>query len=232
MQVPTNSTCLNWTKPKTMFISLLKFVSWSWLNFVKTTGKPFSTLFSSSPGLFTQLHVQSSTTQQHLLRCKEKKNKNNQPTPQKSRAAVHNFPGQIETKEPSPDFTWPLRPKDSQTQWMYQHRAELHRIKYLWLLFHHWTWNKAWLNLFLNPLLSVAMPAKLSSQQQQKQNAWTYFQIHMYFSFFSLNKGRSRKCKGNSSWSNLPSSQLGHYRGWDRAYFKTRKGWQPSDVNI
>lgn len=60
----------------------------------------------------------------------------------------------------------------------------------------------------------LAVPAKLSrSATVEKRHLDTFSHVHIFFPPFY--KGRKRKCKGKSSWSNLPSSQLGHYWGWE-----------------
>lgn len=95
MHVPTNSTCLNWTKPQTMLISLLKLVSWSLLNSIKI--KPLESLFlPAALGSLTSCMCKAAQVSSARLCCKEKK-KNQE-------LLCYNFPGEIETKETSPWF--------------------------------------------------------------------------------------------------------------------------------
>lgn len=76
------------------------------------------------------------------------------------------------------------------------------------------TWNDVWLNSSWAPPPNWPCLA-LADQQQQKQDAWTCFHMSTYVSFSPFYRGRKKKCKGKSSWSNLPGSQLGHHQGWD-----------------
>lgn len=115
LQVPTNDTCLNLTKPQTVLISLLKLGGWSWLNSIKV--QPLESLLPPfSPAVLGSLPSCTCKAAQLSSACyavKKKKQKNKPKTIKslhKNQELQFNILlGKQRPRNLHPDFPWYLR---------------------------------------------------------------------------------------------------------------------------
>lgn len=130
------------------------------------------------------------------------------------------FPTEVKTKKPSSNFTWPQRSKGTQTRGKHiscpQHTVQ--------------SYIKDLSGYFPPPLSSLdcacsntvkapsepshaylTLPAKVRRSARAKPKRLDTLEDSCVCSLYK----RGRKGKVKHSWSNLPSSQLEHYQGWD-----------------